>query len=276
MLCVAAGQRRISPGRVVSLAWFIFALSADAAPHVRPPKKPAVFDAVVVAGIGSTRIEGQTALSTRRQSFREWTVQTLRSQSVWDDAGGAVTWDSDQPSAGAPWPLVTQHAVASVPAQVVFDRDGSPVRLAEPDQWTAEATAALRALDLPEAGVRSGEPLVDPAGLVFDLSRTFVGTPSASWTRRDRLSGVLVDRQETCDVARDRRITTWTCRGTATEVTNADGQLQNTETWTTVTVDRTGLLTLEEGWSGTLVHLARDGVTVTDSPIGGRRLVQRQ
>jgi hypothetical protein len=260
----------------VPLALLTLALSAVAAPQATPAKSGATYDIVVVAGIGARRIEGQTTLAATRQGGRIWTLQTLRSNNTWDDATEHVSFDSDSPQPGAPWPLITQHAVASVPVDIVFDRAGRPDSLANEEQWRQQATAALRALDLPVAGVRSGEALVDSEGLLLDFGRTFVGTPSSEWTRTDRLTGVVVERVETCDVSRQAGVTTWTCRGEAVAVTQEDGQLQDAETWTTVRVDRKGLLDIEEGWSGTLVHLMRDGQTVTDSPIGGRRLVRRR
>jgi hypothetical protein len=260
----------------VPLALLTLALSAVAAPQARPAKSDAIYDVVVVAGIGARRIEGQSALAVKRQGAGVWTVQMLRSNNTWDEATEHVSYDSDAPRPGAPWPLITQHAVAAVAVDVVFDRSGRPDRLVEPDAWRQQATAALETLDLPNAGVRSGEALVDVDGLLLDLGRTFVGTPSSDWTRTDRLTGVVVERHETCDLSKVAGITTWTCRGDAAAVTDDDGQLQDAETWTTVRVDRQGLLDIEEGWSGTLVHLTRNGQTVTDSPIGGRRLVRRR
>lgn len=257
------------------LALLTLALAA-AAPQVRPAKSDAIYDIVVVAGIGARRIEGQTVLATSRQGSGVWRIQTQRSNNTWDDTTEHVSYDSNAPSAGAPWPLITQHAVASVPAEIVFDRSGKPQRLHDKEAWRAQATAALVALDLPDAGVRSGEALVDEDGFLLDLGRTFVGTPSSEWTRTDRLTGVVVERNETCEMSRDGGVSTWTCRGLATAASDDDGQLQNAETWTTIRADRQGLLDMEEGWSGTLVHLSRDGQTVTDSPIGGRRLVRRR
>ena len=144
------------------LALLTLALSAVAAPHARPAKSDAIYDVVVVAGIGARRIEGQTALSARRQGGGVWTLQTVRTNNTWDDAAEHLSYDSDAPQPGAPWPLITQHAVASVPVDVVFDRSGRPERLVSEDEWRQQATTALEALDLPDAGVRSGEALVDP------------------------------------------------------------------------------------------------------------------
>lgn len=244
-------------------------------PDATPPRADSTYVVAVVSGIGARRTTAEDTLHLSRVERDTWSLSQRGGESVWEDGDSVRRVDPSAPRDGDPWPIVLQRAVGSVPATVRFDDEGRPVELLDAEGWSQAARTAIEQAELPAVARLSGEALIDPDGLIRTLGRSFVGTPSEAWSRPDRLAGVDVLRLETCERTRERGLTTWTCRGSATGPDGNNTQLQDAATWTTVTIDRRGLVSVEDGWSGTLVHLDRDGQTITDSPVGGRRLLQR-
>jgi len=205
-----------------------------------------------------------------------WTVRTLHTAGTWEEARDTLTFDSDHPDPAAPWPLLLHHAVASVPAAIQFSPDGSPVGMLEEKGWRMAGMDALTGLDLPPEALKAGEQLLDPAGLVRDLQRTFPGTPPVGmWSRQEPIAGLPAQRVERCTRQRSGGEVTWHCDGHV-EAKTERARLYDTVSESVIVVDARGLKSLEGTYSGTLLLADARGDTVIDRPIAGRRLVERR
>jgi hypothetical protein len=254
--------------------------SACATHRAGPPRRDATYEIAVVAAVGARTVTEHYAVRTAPAAAQAWRVHTAWTDSRVEDVAGPIAFDSRAPTRADPWPLVSQHAVASIPATVHFDARGRPDAILDAEGWAANARVAVRSLDLPEQAVRSGLALVDAEGLLRDLIRVFPGAPrthaaaEAEWSRPLRLAGVELPRVERCEAVVAEGLTTWTCEGPLALPAGGSTLVHEGESWSTLVLDRRGLRSFEEGWSGTLVQ--RDGGGLRDQPFAGRRLVQRQ
>jgi hypothetical protein len=228
--------------------------------------------AVSVAS-GDRMLESSYELHTEPISATHWLVSTSSTKGRWTEHGETRAFDSDAPTTRDPWPLVLQHLVASVPAEVEVE-DGRVVALVDPEGWRKAARRAIYGSTLPTEALEIGEPLLDPEGLVADLARDFPGTPPGeTWVRPDKIAGLDATRTETCTATREDG---WSCEGHAEAAPGQDARLFETTTFTKLATDRQGLLWVETGYSGTLVTAGIDGRSAEDRPISGLRRVQRR
>jgi len=235
------------------------------------------YDVAVVAASGPRQLSALYSLEITPATDTAWVFRTVRGEGTWEEGGKPLSFDSDKPSRSDPWPLRLQHVVSSVPAVVVVDASGAPMELVDPDGWSADVRRALYDTDLPVEAMRSGEALVDPVGMVADLRRSFPGRPpSEEWVRHGRVAGLQVERRESCTETREGRVQVFRCDGTVRGPDDGSARLHDVTTWTELRLDRHGMASLEEGYSGTLVMMAPDESGVLDRPIAGRRLVERR
>jgi hypothetical protein len=238
-----------------------------------PTRGDADWSVVVLVASGDRTMEAHYELHTEHVRGDRWRVSTVRTHGTWTERGETSTFDSAAPTPADPWPLTLQHAVASVPAEVVVE-DGRVVALADEDGWSRAARTAVYASPVPSDAFAAGEQLVDGDGLVGDLARTFVGRPpEGPWVRADTVGGVAAIRSESC--VREPPAT-WTCTGTAAADPSTGARLFEVESRTSITADRRGLLAMESWYSGTLVALAAGGRSVDDRPVSGVRRVERR
>jgi len=258
------------------MSWLFAVAGCVHAPLAAPPARGAVvYDVAVVSAAGERTVTALYALEATPSGPRTWSVRTLHTAGAVEEGGGTWTFDSAAPTGGDPWPLLLQHAVASVPAEVRFDANGAPEALADPEAWEAAARRAVEALALPREADAAADQVIDPDGLLADLRRTFPGTPPAgTWSRPDRLGPIDAVRAETCTEAMADDARTWTCSGEVVGAVEGAVHLHEGTSTTTIVADARGLATHESSWSGTL--LWRDGDDVRDTPVGGRRLVRRR
>lgn len=248
-------------------------------PEVGPPSQgPARYDVAVAAASGNRSMTSLYTLEVTPLPPDVWAFRTIHSEGTWEEGGERLQFDSSAPKPSEPWPIVQHHAVAGVAARVRLSEAGVPVAMVDEQRWEADARQALHALGLPPEAVRSGEALVDPGGVVRDLARDFPGVPPAegAWVRSQRLAGVEGRRVEDCVVAAPGARTVWTCEGRIESPPGGPALLHDVTTWTTVEVDRRGVVQIEDSYAGTLVVLGPDGTGVLDRAIAGRRLVQRR
>lgn len=238
----------------------------DALPPEGRASRYEVAVATAVADRAATSIH---TLELEPLDDRVWTVRTVRTEGTWEDGPQQIRFDSQDPRVTDPWPLTLQHAVASVPAAVRFSPDGVPAELVAPDAWRDRARRTLQALDLPPQALASGESLLDPAGLLRDLKRTFTGMPEAQWVREETVAGVTARRVESC-TPEGRG---WRCVG---RVEAEGGLLHDTRSETRLVFDGRGLVELESSYAGTLLLVGSDGVVRADRPVAGRRWVVRR
>ena len=244
------------------------------APLPTPGRSPCTWDVGVAIANGDRTLEAIYSLSTEPLDRGVWRVATVRTQGTWESSGTVESFDSASPTGADPWPLTLQHLVAAVPADVRME-GGRATEIMGPDDWSQRARAAIYASNLPVEAVATGEPLVDPAGLLADLERSFPGLPpDGDWIRSEKMAGVAARRTETCTSAATRSERTWDCEGIA----EADGSARFFEvrTWTRIAADRLGMSWMETGYSGTLVLMAPDGASALDRPIAGLRRIERR
>lgn len=252
----------------LNFIWVTWAMAAPAA-------RATTYDVVVASGIGDRTIASRVALEVRTHGGAA-IVRTIHTEGRWDEHDRTLTFDSDALTDRDPWFLRMQHVVATVPARIALTPEGAPDRLDDPSGWTRAVRAKIYASDVPTQALHIAEALIDPAGLVQDLRRSFPGTPTNDpWIRTERIGGVDATRIERCVARREGREHVWTCEGTAEGPTEGSGRLHDVTTRTTLRVDRRGVVELESSWSGTLVVLAQDGAHVLDHPVAERRLVRR-
>lgn len=228
----------------------------------------------VSVATGDRVLESYYDLRTEPIGPDRWLISTRRTRGTWSEHGEPAAFDSDQPTSRDPWPLVLQHLVATVPAEVEIV-DGRVTSLVHPEEWQAAARRAIWGSKLPNEALDAGEPLLDPHGLVVDLARTFPGRPEPEreWVRTDRIAGLDVVVRETCEPTESG----WSCAGSASSAAGQPASLFETATFTRLALDHQGLVWIETGYSGTLVSsVAGDRAAVDDRPISGLRRVQRR
>jgi hypothetical protein len=242
-------------------------------PSPQIPRTSRDWSVAVSVATGDRVLESFYDLHTEPIAPNRWMVSTARTRGTWIEHGASQGFDSEAPTARDPWPLVLQHLVASVPAEVRIE-EGRVDELVAPDEWAAAARRAIYGSKLPVEALDAGEALLDPDGLVADLARTFPGTPPSEgvWERPDRIAGLEVVRREQCEPTGSG----WSCDGSAEGADGQDARLFETTTFTRLAADHEGLLWVESGYSGTLVSAAIDGRGVMDRPISGLRRVQRR
>lgn len=251
------------------------ALAGCVPPRSLPDREVHWVEATLTASGGST-LEGIYRHRTERGNGSVWRVVTDRTEGVVSaPRSPPLTFDSARPSAADPWPLVLQHAIAAVPAEVRLDDRGRPLSLLDPEHWAAQARQAVDQADVPGA---SADALIDPDGFVVNLARTFPGLPAAheEWRRTERLAGLVAHRTERCGPKRrDGGHRVVRCEGSAVAEPSTRGDLFDTSCWTEVHWDAEGLLKVESGYSGTLIT-SGEGPDPVDLPIAGQRLLARE
>lgn len=241
-----------------------------------PPGAASTYDVAVAAASADRMVTTVYTLKLVPDGKDVWTVRTLHTKGTWEEAGQTLKFDSDHPNPAAPWPLLLHHAVASVPAAIQFSPDGAPVGLLEEKGWRMAGLDALEALDLPPEALQAGEQLLDPAGLVRDLQRTFPGTPPVGvWSRQERIAGLPAQRVEQCTRSRLGGRTRWHCDGHV-EAKTPRARLYDTVSQSVIVVDARGLVSLDGTYSGTLLLADAKGEDVIDRPVAGRRFVERR
>ncbi|MCB9686914.1 MAG: hypothetical protein H6735_17880 [Alphaproteobacteria bacterium] len=228
----------------------------------------------VAAAIGDGVVEERYTLRSEPVKHDVWALSTVRSEVlVVSPDGTEQRWSSDARTPGDPWPLVLQHAVASVPALVRMSR-GRPVEILSTDDWAEEARAAMAATSLPEGAVATGANLVDPEGLLLDLGRAFPGMPDdGRLVAADRIAGVPALREETCAPLDSPGVLRFRCTGTAT-ATDGSNRLHDVDTWTELVADRDGMVWMESAYGGTL--RGRGGTNRGAVAVAGHRRVERR
>lgn len=232
--------------------------------------------------VGNTQLSGERAVTTllvlrvERLSAREAVIQTVDSEGEWEEHGRTHTFHASSQSLADPWPLRIQHAVAAAPARVHWDGGGALLSLVDAEAWRAEAWRAVEALGLPPAADISAQAVVDSQGLLYDLSRTFPGTPVPTWTRSGTIAGVDITLQETCNPSKMNGQTKWICKSEEYSAGTGEARLDGLRTWSTLIADRHGLVSLETGYEATLSLLDAGGVARLRAPVLGHRLVQRE
>ncbi|MCA9494979.1 MAG: hypothetical protein KC621_33860 [Myxococcales bacterium] len=228
----------------------------------------------VAAAIGDGVVEERYTLRSEPVKRDVWALSTVRSEVLVVSPDGAEQrWSSEARTSADPWPLVLQHAVATVPALVRMSR-GRPVELLSSDDWGEAARAAMRATDLPEDAVATGANLIDPDGLLLDLRRAFPGMPDdGRLVADDRIAGVPALREERCSPLDMDGAIRFRCTGTAT-ASDGSGRLHDVDTWTEVVADRSGMVWMESAYGGTL--RGRGGSTRGALAVAGHRRVERR
>lgn len=268
------------------MRWIVLALALAACGPKRasgtaapPADDPALYRVGVVAATGDRTVTAVYSLEVNPHTDGVWTVRTRATEGAWEEGKQALSFDSTVPSPTDPWPLTLQHAIASVPAQVAIDETGRPVGLRDLPTWRQAASAAANATDLPPGADATRDQLLDPAGYLSDLQRTFPGLPPADgpWVRVERIAGVLVRRTETCTPGQTvGRTRSWTCEGHLEVHRPPDLTIQAGQSTTTLKVDRDGLAELTTTWAGTLVRTAPgSGKTLSRVAFAGQRMVVR-
>ena len=236
----------------------------------------AVFEVISITGWGSDSAESQFTLQTTPTQPGLWAIATTRTQGSWTRNGITQRFDSENVLMGDPWHHQLQHEIAATPAIIWMDANGRPERMVEEEAWRSDARGRVLDLQLPAEALQVGENLLDPEGLVADLARYFPGTPSLEqpWRRLDRLSGLPVIREEQCQRLESGQLSSWRCEGSFTPTSDARAKIHEGTSWTQLSIDRRGLVRLEEGFSGTVILPTDAGVE--DRPIAGQRLVTRR
>ncbi len=240
------------------------------------PRQEQTYDMTVALGAGEWRLVARYELRAQHVRGGVWSLATQRSRATIAQRDAEHSFDSDAPAATDPWPVRMQHLVSSVPVWVAFDAQGRPVRLEDTEAWAAEARRVLYASELPTEAWAAGEALIDPAGVLADMQRTFPGTPRPDWRRAERIAGVPAEREEECEREEHASGAVWTCRGIARARTDGLGRLHELQTWTIVDVDRKGLLRMESGYEGTRVGVDAITGAPRDEPVAERREVVRR
>jgi len=255
---------------VLALTWL-----AGCLPPTGLPDREVAWSEVAISASGLSELEGVYHHRTEPGRGDIWRVRTDRTEGVVRSPGAPdLRFDSASPRPADPWPLVLQHAIAAVPADVRVDADGRPEALVDPEAWSRRAREAIASVDLP---ADSGASLIDPDGFVTNLARTFPGVPEPrqTWTRDERVAGLMVQRSEDCGRAQRRAGgATVRCEGECIAHDGQAGDLFATTCWTEVTWDDDGLRRLETGYSGTRLTMG-DADEVLDMPVAGQRLLVR-
>lgn len=234
----------------------------------------------VTVGLAATgkSVTAAYRLESRSLGKGRYTVQTTRSLGDWTEGSQTTTFDSAEPRPSDPWPFRAQHAIAEVPAEVRFDKGGRPVDLVDTQAWRDGAWAAVTALHLPAAAAKSTGQLVDPAGWMRDLTRSFPGTPprKGRWERIEDLAGfgaaVVV---EDCARAVTDGLTRWTCVGTASAEARDGVTLSEVKTHTEVEIDSRGLLRSSADRQAILIAHDDQGRPTHLEPWAQQRAVER-
>jgi len=240
------------------------------------PARTVDYDEVVLTASAGSSLESTVRYRIEPGRSDVWVVATLRTEGVVYDEGAPVMhYDSDTPKGADAWPLVLQHAIAARPAAVRVDTRGRPVALDDPATWADDALAALAQAPVPPAAL-GNDRLVDPDGYIANLARTFPGhPPRGDWVRDERLAGLRARRTEICQpIGRVEGLPAVRCEGSCTADDDPRGTLYGATCWTEVRTDREGIVTIESGYSGTLIRTGSDG-QAEDLPVAGQRLVRR-
>jgi len=243
---------------------------------VTPGSRPQRWEVSVAVGSGARSLSAHYTLASEPAGDDVWVVWTEHSRGWWEDDLGSYAYDSAAPADTDPWPLTLQHLVASVPARLQLDPVGVPIAVLEADAWQAEARRRFAASALPSAALPIGEPLLDPAGLLADLARTFPGAPpDGVWQRAEEIAGVWGVRREDCAHTLVGHGSTWDCAGSVTSPPDADARMHEVHTTTRLEVDAHGLQLHTSRYTGTLIAAGPSG-EVRDRPVAGlRRTVRR-
>lgn len=280
---VVAASNPDPPVRRASLLLLMIGCSGRDLPSTAPTAdEPTRYRVGVVTGSGDRTTTDVYTLRVVPVDRSVWAFVTEAAEGTWEAGAAALSWSSQDPRPEDPWPIVMQHAVSSVPARIVLDDEGRPVRFADPDPWRRAARAAILDRELPEQALAASEALLDPDGVVRDLQRSFPGAPPVheDWTREERIAGLVVVRRESCTVDERLRQRIYTCEGVI-EDAQAEAQSQAaarifaSQSTTVLTLDRHGLVELDSRYSGTLVYVDATGERAQDRPIAGLRRVVR-
>ena len=238
-------------------------------------RSPQLWEVVVVVASGGRVLSAAYTLQTEPAGERRLSVRTLHTMGSWEEGGELYSFDSEAPAQTDPWALSAQHLISSVPAVIELSRLGRPQVMVEPEAWREGARQLLYRSTLPHEALIASQPLLDPTGLVLDLSRTFPGLPPGEiWSRQDRIAGVRVERTEDCQHTASPPL--WSCSGSIQAEEGQSVRLYEVESWTNISYDRRGLLEVESGYSGTRIDRSGPGGEPTDEPIAGRRSVRRR
>jgi hypothetical protein len=269
----------VRPRTLAVLAALAAACAGRAAPGPAPsPREPTVWVVGVVTGSGGRLIAESYTLRAVPRGGGVWAFMTDHASGTIEEGAAALTWDSADPRPEDPWPLVVQHAISSVPAQIQLDDRGRPERLVDPEAWERAARASIADRGLPEQARSSIGPLLDPEGVVRDLRRTLPGLPpdDGPWVRDEQVAGLVVRRTEQCAVELEGRRRAWRCEGTLASLGDVAAKLFDGTSTTRLVIDARGLVELTSTYEATLVYVDATGQRAVDRPVAGRRQVLRR
>ena len=241
------------------------------------PAESATYRVGAVLGSADRVLTTESTIAVERVRGRRWTFAITRSSA---SVEGRENWmfDSAQPRPTDPWPVTQMATIGRVSAEILLDKAGRPVGLADVAGWEDRSRAALADLKLPGEADTGGAALLDADGLLEAYQRDFPGRPpKGSWTRIETVLDVPAQRIEDCaqEEAGDR--ITWRCEGTLTGTATVDGgttTIEDGKTSTILVFDDVGLLSAESRWDATIRTV--QGAEERARPVVGRRLLVRE
>jgi len=265
------------PRTLCALALVPLAACLHREPLVGPPLAAPVEYGVAAVVASGPRI-GTSVYRLRVEHKRGdiWSVQTVHSEGSWEETGVVLSYDSDTPRSTDPWPILYQHALSAVPAELRW-LDGRPIGLVDEVDWKLKGLDALQGVtQVPAVGLESGKALLDPSGFVRDMQRNFPGLPpEGAWIRSERVAGVDATLREQCTLEADALTRTWTCVGVIEAVPGGDATFVDVVVESTLIADSLGLRSFETAWSGAMQLADRPEHRAALRPVAGHRLVQR-
>jgi len=283
LMGVGAAPRGAHGGDCIVRVWLPLIVLIGCTGRAKPeilvdPRRDTTWRVGVIAGSGDRTVTDIYTLRALPRPGGSWAFLTDDAEGTWEEGAGALSWSSAEPRPEDPWPIVLQHTISTVPAQIVLDATGRPDHFVDADAWRRAARSAVATLDLPPQASSSVEPLLDPQGLLRDLRRSLPGLPPAEgdWVREEPIAGLVVRRIERCTASRENGRSIYRCAGTLEPVEAVAALLHETRSTTVITLDHRGLVELDTGYDATLVYLDPSGERALDRAIAGQRKVVRQ
>lgn len=233
----------------------------------------------MVSGSGDRTVTDVYTLTAVPRKGSVWAFMVEEVDSSIEQGAGEIAYDSTNPQADDPWPLVAQFAISSVPADVELGPSGRPERMLHADRWRRSAQTEVSRRDLHPQAAASVDALLDPAGLIKDLQRNLPGLPPDGeiWEREEVIAGIRVVRSETCERSRRAGQRHWECRGTLQVADEGEAvKLYESTSYTRISADAQGMTELDTLYDATMVYVDASTGTTRDKPIAGRRRVLRR